>query len=291
MEFVIFDLEWNGSYSAKVGSYINEIIEFGAVKLNEDMEMIGQFSVLVRPDLTKRLRNRIKDLTALTNEELKKGYPFQYAFSKFQKFAKNSIVMTWSTSDIVTLQSNCLYYMKNDRLPFLKKYVDLQAYCQEMTGIGSSSQQIGLVSMAEMLGLNVDDIPHHRAVGDSIVSAKCFQKLYSKGALKPHIRQADRKDFFDKLYFRNTYACSFENPFVDKNAMTVNCNLCGARTVRQKSWEVKNKGFYSAFLCPNCKNEFEAKIMFKIKYDGVTPIKKLASHSIDDDKEIQLSDD
>ena len=110
MEYVIFDLEWNGSYSAKVGGYINEIIEFGAVKLNENMEIIGQFSVLVRPDLTKKLSSKVKSLTSLTNEELKKGYPFQYAFSKFQKFAKNCIVMTWSTSDIATLQSNCLYF-------------------------------------------------------------------------------------------------------------------------------------------------------------------------------------
>ena len=286
MEYVIFDLEWNGSYSAKVGGYINEIIEFGAVKLNENMEIIGQFSVLVRPDLTKKLSSKVKSLTSLTNEELKKGYPFQYAFSKFQKFAKNCIVMTWSTSDIATLQSNCLYYLKNNRLNFLKKYVDLQAYCQEMMGISGTSQ-IGLVTMAEMLGLDVDDIPHHRAVGDSIVSAKCLQKLYSKGALKPHIQKADCNEFYEKLVFHNTYASSFDNPLVDRNAMTVNCNLCGARSDRQTEWEIKNRGFYSSFLCPKCKNEFEAKIMFKIKYDGVVPIKKLAVQCSDDETETQ----
>lgn len=286
MEYVIFDLEWNGSYSAKVGGYINEIIEFGAVKLNENMEIIGQFSVLVRPDLTKKLSSKVKSLTSLTNEELKKGYPFQYAFSKFQKFAKNCIVMTWSTSDIATLQSNCIYYLKNNRLNFLKKYVDLQAYCQEMMGISGTSQ-IGLVTMAEMLGLDVDDIPHHRAVGDSIVSAKCLQKLYSKGALKPHIQKADCNEFYEKLVFHNTYASSFDNPLVDRNAMTVNCNLCGARSDRQTEWEIKNRGFYSSFLCPKCKNEFEAKIMFKIKYDGVVPIKKLAVQCSDDETETQ----
>ena len=288
MEYVILDLEWNGSHSAKVGGYINEIIEFGAVKLNEDMEIIGQFSVLVRPDLTKKLRNRIKDLTSLTNEELKKGYPFQYAFSKFRKFAQNCILMTWSTTDIITLMENCLYYLKNDRLQFLKQYVDLQEYCQEMMGLGNASL-IGLVPMAEMLGLDVDDIPHHRAIGDSIVSAKCLQKLYSKGALKPHIQKADCNEFYERLLFHNTYASSFENPLVDKSAMTVNCNLCGARSERQTDWELKNRGFYATFLCPKCRNEFEAKIMFRIKYDGVTPIKKLASHSTDDDTENQPS--
>ena len=289
MEYVILDLEWNGSYSARVGGYINEIIEFGAVKLNENMDITGQFSVLVRPDLTKTLRNRIKDLTSLTNEELKKGYPFQYALSKFRKFAQNCIIMTWSTSDIVTLQENCLYYNKSDRLPFLKKYVDLQVYCQEMVGLGTSAQ-IGLVPMAELLGLNVEDIPHHRAIGDSIVSAKCFQKLYSKGALKPHIQKADCNEFYTKLHFHSTYTYSFENPLVNQSIMTANCNLCGARAVRQKPWEVKNKGFYSTFLCPKFSNEFDIKIMFKIKYDGVVPSKKLAVHN-NEEKEIQLSDE
>ena len=146
--------------------------------------------------------------------------------------------MTWSTSDIVTLQSNCLYHMKNNRLNFLKKYVDLQMYCQEMTGTGNNGQ-IGLVAMAEMLGLNVDDIPHHRAVGDCIVSAQCLQKLYSKGAMKPHIQKADCNEFYEKLEFHNTYASSFENPLVDKSLMTMNCNLCGARADIQKDWEIK----------------------------------------------------
>lgn len=288
MQYVILDLEWNGSYSARVGGYINEIIEFGAVKLNEDMEIIEQFSVLVRPDLTKKLSTKVKDLTSLTNAEVKKGYPFTYALSKFQKFSKNCIIMTWSTSDIVTLQSNCLYHMKNNRLNFLKKYVDLQMYCQEMTGTANNGQ-IGLVTMAEMLGLNVDDIPHHRAVGDCIVSAQCLQKLYSKGAMKPHIQKADCNEFYEKLEFHNTYASSFENPFVDKSLMTMNCNLCGARADIQKNWEIKNRGFYSSFLCPECHNEFDVKMMFRIKYDGVTPIKKLAVHTNDDEIENQPS--
>ena len=32
MNFVILDLEWNGSYSKRDKKFYNEIIEFGAVK-------------------------------------------------------------------------------------------------------------------------------------------------------------------------------------------------------------------------------------------------------------------
>ena len=34
MNIVILDLEWNGAYSRRLHGFINEIIEFGAVKLD-----------------------------------------------------------------------------------------------------------------------------------------------------------------------------------------------------------------------------------------------------------------
>ncbi len=286
MNYVILDLEWNGGYSAKVGGYINEIIEFGAVKLNEKMELIGQFSVLVKPELTKRLRSRVQTLTSLTNDDLKRGCPFLYALNKFQKFMKNCVLMTWSTSDLTALESNCRYHVKSPRLPFIKKYVDLQMYCQEMMGINDKSP-IGLVAAAEMLGLDVEDIPHHRAVGDSIVSAKCLQKLYSKGAMKAHIQKADCDEFYERLDFRSTYLYNLDNPLVDKSVMHINCGVCGARANLQSPWESKNKSFYSSFVCPVCQNEFRAKIQFRVKYDGIVPVKKiLTNNSEETEKEL-----
>ena len=284
MNYVILDLEWNGNYSRKFGGYINEIIEFGAIKLDENMQIIGQFSTLVRPDLTQKLSSRVKDLTSLTNDELKRGNPFPYAYSKFKKFAKNCVIMSWSTSDIVTLISNCQYYLKSSKLDFIKKYVDLQLYCQEMMGI-SSKNQIGLVAAAETLGLNVDDIPHHRAVGDCIVSAKCLQKLYSKGAMKAYIQNIECGGFFDNLESHTSYIYNIDNPLIDKSLMTINCNLCGARADIKEPWEQKNKSFYSYFECPECHNSFRAKIQFRKKQNKLIPVKKLSVPNLDDETE------
>ena len=35
MAYVVFDLEWNSGYCKKTKGFINEIIELGAVKLDE----------------------------------------------------------------------------------------------------------------------------------------------------------------------------------------------------------------------------------------------------------------
>ena len=47
MSFVVLDLEWNGSYSSKEHRFVNEIIEFGAVKTDENLNIIDRFEMLI----------------------------------------------------------------------------------------------------------------------------------------------------------------------------------------------------------------------------------------------------
>ena len=48
MQFIIMDLEWNNAYCKKLKGYINEIIEFGACKVDKDFNVIDEFSVIVK---------------------------------------------------------------------------------------------------------------------------------------------------------------------------------------------------------------------------------------------------
>ena len=70
MDFVILDLEWNGSYSRKMKKYINEIFEFGAVRVNDKMEIVDTFSMLIKPQIGKKICDRVKRLTHIDTEEL-----------------------------------------------------------------------------------------------------------------------------------------------------------------------------------------------------------------------------
>ncbi len=278
MNFVILDLEWNGCYCKKLDGFINEIIEFGAVKVDEQMNIVGKFTAVVRPQIGKKLRSSVTTLTSLTNEEVNKGCPFNYAVSKFRKFAKDCVIMTWSTSDIYALMQNSRYHLLTDRLPFLKRYVDLQAYCQEMLGISSSEKQLGLNTAAELLNIDTSDIPQHRALWDSIVTFMCFKELYSKSALISHIEKADCDEFYKRILFHPTYICNPDSPLIDKDKMFFNCNICGCRTEKKSDWEYKNKAFTAEFVCPKCSNSFKGKIHFKLKYDSVSVIKKVLTN-------------
>ena len=47
MSYVILDLEWNSAYSRQEHRFVNEIIEFGAVKVDDSFCEAGCFAELI----------------------------------------------------------------------------------------------------------------------------------------------------------------------------------------------------------------------------------------------------
>ncbi len=276
MDFVVFDLEWNSGYCKRTKSFINEIIELGAVKLNDKMEIVGQFSIFIRPEITGRLNSKVKELTQLTNEDLVHGATFNYAVSKFRKFSAGCVIMSWSTSDLDALEANCEYYNHNSRIPFLKKYADVQAYCQDMLGTGKN--QLALQTAAELLDISTDDIPLHRAVGDSILTSRILKKLYDAEKFAAFIRNVD-DEFYDRLNFHSTYIYDINNPLIDKDDMFILCDVCSARCEAPEGWKSRNRAFFAELYCPVCDKKMKGKIQYKLCYDGLSVIKQIIRRS------------
>lgn len=274
MQYVILDLEWNSGYSKKKHGFINEIIEIGAVKLNEAMEIVGQFSIFVRPDITKRLNPMVKELTQITNEDLVRGATFGYAVSKFKKFCEGSVIMSWSTSDLIALEANCEYYYGSRSIPFLKYYADVQAYCQQRLDPGIKNQ-LALQNAAELLKIETDDIPLHRAVGDSILTARVLKELYNEADFQKYIKTAD-DEFYDRLNFHSTYIYSLDNPLIDPKELYINCERCGTRCGQLEEWKTKSRSFISSFECPFCRTRYKGRIQFKLLYDGLVITRKIS---------------
>ena len=59
------DMEWNTAYSKKLGGFMNEVIEIGAVKLNDALEELDSFSVIIKSQVGKRLQSRVKTLSLI----------------------------------------------------------------------------------------------------------------------------------------------------------------------------------------------------------------------------------
>lgn len=102
MQYIVMDLEWNNVYSIKRGGFMNEVIEIGAVRLDEQLCEIDAFSHLIKSQIGKRLRGHVRELTHLTNEDLQSGEPFTQTMAQFRKWVGNGpvTVLTWGDTDI-----------------------------------------------------------------------------------------------------------------------------------------------------------------------------------------------
>lgn len=117
MNYIIFDLEWNqcGSESEILTEPVclpGEIIEIGAVKLNDAFQKTDELRLLIRPRYYPKLHHRIVSLTGLRDKELAgKGLTFPQAYEKFMEFCGEEYsFMTWSRSDLPILIDNMLLY-------------------------------------------------------------------------------------------------------------------------------------------------------------------------------------
>lgn len=89
-----------------------EIIEIGAVKLNEKFQIIDEFSIYIQPRYYTSMNQKITQLTKIHGNYLKKhGVPFLEAYERFQQFCGEEYsFMTWSKSDVPMLVENMQLY-------------------------------------------------------------------------------------------------------------------------------------------------------------------------------------
>lgn len=276
MTYIVLDLEFNGAYSKEHHRFFNEIIEFGAVKLDEKLNMVDTFSVLVTPQISKRLNSHVSKLTHIKMQELKQSHRgFTEALEAFKTFLGDGTLLSWGTSDVLVLMENYRYYYGGEELPFLKSYCNLQTYCEEALDYHDRSRQMGLSTCAEQLGIGFEDDSLHRALTDAELTSLCFQKLYNAELYADFAEICD-ETFYRKITFKNYNIHDIRDPDVDRKQMYFNCDKCGRKARRKSKWRVKNKTFRAKFRCFRCRREFEGRITFKKCFDSVKVIKRIA---------------
>ena len=287
MNYILLDLEWNDTYCKKTHGFVNEIVEFGAVKLDEQFNEIDRFSKIVRSSLTKRLSNRFKQLTGMTNEQMQSGILFCEALDMYKKWAGEDIItLTWSNSDLHTLYHNCMLFTGSSKDAVVGKYVDLQRYFQhELSLLGNEvKNQISLSNAAALFNINFSDESLHHALDDSEIAAAILRKCYNKKRFDDFIVDTAQKGFYEKMMFKAHYLSDLNHPLVDKNKLYISCPSCKNKAKRVASWYYKRPWFHSRFACSSCNIKFKAAISVKRYFDRVDIKKKIFEASA---KEIQ----
>ncbi len=269
MHYIIMDLEWNNSYNKKLKCFFNEIIEIGAVMVNEELEVVDTFSVLIRSQLATKLSGRVKNLTHISNEDMYGGISFKKAISDFSKWLgdKDCIFMSWGNGDLRVMLDNLKFFCDTDCIPFIPRYMDLQKYCQQKLQL-SNAQQVGLSAAATMFEIDVSEYSTHRALDDSLLSLRCLKKSFNRDDIFALTSICD-ETFYKKLLFKAKYITNINDDRIDRSKMVCFCDICKKRMSKVSDWKSVNQAFRALFYCKECDEYAMFSIRFKNCFDHI----------------------
>lgn len=263
MNYIILDLEWNQSARGKKFEKKElpfEIIQIGAVKINEEGKVLDIFNCVICPKVYKKLHSAVKEVVALTEEDLKKGMKFQEAFALLMQFCGDEYMFcTWGSQDLWQLQHNMHYYGIENAFPKVMQYYDVQK-------MFSIVFEDGKLRRTVEHGVDVfdfpKDMPFHSAVNDARYVAKIFQRLMeNKEAMervsvdyyKPPMSKKEEVVLRFKTYSKYVYRvfASREEAMKDKGVTSIKCPVCRAALRKKVMWFSANtKKYYCVAKCP-----------------------------------------
>ncbi|WP_317853824.1 3'-5' exonuclease [Chakrabartyella piscis] len=194
MYYIVLDLEFNQSYPFKNGSVVPplpqcpfEIIQIGAVKLNEAFEIIEEFDAFIKPEIYPRLHPYVEKITGIKADQLADKASFKSVYADFTNFigTKDAILCTWGNDDIKALFRNILHH-KLDPDQITQKYINVQTHASTFLK-HEKGKAIGLKNATVELEIETD-IPFHNALCDAIYTAKVFALVHPEEITPSHFR-------------------------------------------------------------------------------------------------------
>ncbi len=188
MQYVVLDLEWNQTYHEKAVAtqkalsirLRGEVIQIGAVKLSEELDIIGSYRITVKPRFYKKIHRHVMRLTGIDQAQLDHGVPLSEAMESFHRFCgDDSVFLTWGPDDIPMLYDN----LRANKLeaPFMSRYYDMQPMFNRDTD--GEKRQRSLEYAMEHFGIEMN-LPAHDALNDAYFTALVAQKLNIADGIK-----------------------------------------------------------------------------------------------------------
>ena len=176
MNFIVFDLEatcWVGNHSNK-----QEIIEIGAVKINEYGEPQSIFSSFVRPIVHPTLSLFCKELTNISQVDVNRADRYPEVIEDFQDwidiFEEDYLLCSWGNFDKKMLKSNCQLHDMDEE--WAMHHINLKAQYHE---IHQFRRTIGMNKALDREGFEFTGTPH-RGIDDAKNLVKIFLKFFDQ---------------------------------------------------------------------------------------------------------------
>ena len=286
MNYIVLDMEWNqpwpGSPSSKKVLPVNirgEIIQIGAVRINEEQFVEDEFQIMIKPKYYRHLNRRVSKLTGIKEAKLREeGVSFPEAIELFRRWCGGDIVfLTWGFDDIGILRENLrLFGLEED---WTERWFNAQMIFNAQTD-GSTSQK-ALKTAMEMFSIEATR-PAHDALGDAYHTALICAMLNLKqgmaeygAALKSHDNGfhgaelpgcLDRKVFYDYADKRAALAAMSG----EENL----CPLCGSRMLGSRWFAQPGHRYMDLATCPE-HGKFLIRVRLSTQPDETVRVSRL----------------
>jgi DNA polymerase III epsilon subunit-like protein len=161
----------------------SEIIEIGAIKVDQYMKVEEELKVYIKPSIFPVLNPEIINITKITNEDLEKGISFEEAMAKLKEFTGNNILCSWAKDDIAQIIINS-HYHKYEDIKWVNKYIDIQEYVTKVIG---AKKSLSLKNALTRLNIKADSNLLHDALNDAYFTVQAFKQLYNYRIVKNYI--------------------------------------------------------------------------------------------------------
>ncbi len=269
MHYVILDMEWDSVYHKLHKRFVNQILQIGAVKLDEKFNIVDIFDVTVKSSVSKRVSKRFTELTGITKEMMLEGMSLEQAVEEYNNWlGKDTITITWSNSDLYTIAENEKILLNGQKFK-IDKYLDLQVFIQgELRALGHDiKSQISLGGAAELLGITTDIYDLHNAKDDSLLCAALLKKYYNGAAFDNLIKDTSNPEFYKRLYFKPYYISRMNDERIEKDTQIFYCEKCESKLKRLTKWKYHNNWFNGNFVCNDCGKKYICRVSYRQTFD------------------------
>ena len=150
-----------------------EIIQIGAVRMNDDWTPGEEFQIDVKPVFFRKMHYKVRKLTGIDAGRLSAACGFQEAFARFREFCgEGAVFLTWGCDDKGIMEQNII--MHDQDWDWIDSWINLQKIYNRQTG-GDSNQK-SLATAMEHFGI-APTRSAHDALGDAYHTALVCGKL------------------------------------------------------------------------------------------------------------------
>ena len=264
MNYIVLDLEWNQSNTGleeEVERLPFEIIEIGAIKLNDTNVMIDEFSEIIKPQVYHEMHHITSKLIHMQMKELERGEEFPKVARDFLDWCGEDeyIFCTWGGLDLLELQRNMRFHNMTPLSDGPIAFLDVQKLFA--IAYEDRKQRRALEYAVDFLHME-KDIPFHRAFSDAYYTAKVLAEMIQNHpeVLRnvsydifnpPKDRNAEIKVQFDTYmkYISRKFADKAE-AFSDKEVISTKCYFCHRNLRKKIRWfTVNGRHYYAVAHC------------------------------------------